>query len=90
MVLQVLYSVRHGESTFNAASATSRSFEDPVIYDAILTDRGRSQVHVYKPVTLLRLRLLLILLLLLLKNILILYCMANIAITSTASLGNAD
>lgn len=41
---KVMYSVRHAESTFNAASgATGSSFADPDIFDALITSRGRNQ-----------------------------------------------
>ena len=41
---KTLHLVRHGESTYNAAcGAPGSSWEDPDIFDAQLTDRGRDQ-----------------------------------------------
>lgn len=41
---KVVYIIRHGESEFNAAcSARGSSWEDPCIFDARLTARGRAQ-----------------------------------------------
>jgi broad specificity phosphatase PhoE len=40
-----VYLVRHGESEYNAADAyTSKSFEEPTIFDAPLTAKGSMQV----------------------------------------------
>ena len=44
MLVQVLHCVRHGQSTFNAASNTMPSFADPQIFDAELTALGKRQV----------------------------------------------
>jgi len=41
---KVLYMIRHGESEFNAAcSAKGSAWEDPLLFDARLTARGRAQ-----------------------------------------------
>lgn len=47
---KVLHLVRHGESTYNAAcGAPGSSWEEPDIYDARLTDRGRTQANAVGP-----------------------------------------
>ena len=49
---KTVYIIRHGESEFNAAcSARGSSWEDPLLFDAKLTARGRSQaLHLRKDV----------------------------------------
>ena len=43
---KVLHLVRHGESTYNHASgAPGSSWEEPDIFDARLTERGRHQAR---------------------------------------------
>ena len=46
--VQTLHIVRHGESTYNAASRTGSGFSDPQIFDPVLTENGRRQVHVLR------------------------------------------
>ena len=43
--MQTLHIVRHGESTYNAASRSGSGFSDPQIFDPVLTEKGRRQVH---------------------------------------------
>lgn len=43
--VQTLHIVRHGESTYNAASRSGTGFSDPQIFDPVLTEKGRRQVH---------------------------------------------
>lgn len=41
---KIVYLIRHGESEFNAAcSARGSSWEDPLLFDARLTCKGKSQ-----------------------------------------------
>ena len=44
--VQTLHIVRHGESTYNAASRSGSGFSDPQIFDPVLTEKGRRQVHI--------------------------------------------
>ena len=50
-VPQMLHCVRHGQSTFNAATNTMASFADPDIFDAALTLLGRRQAWPPSPST---------------------------------------
>ena len=42
--MQVVHLIRHGESEFNAAASSSKSWEDPQIYNPNLTIKGQAQV----------------------------------------------
>ena len=42
--MQVVHLIRHGESEFNAAASSSKSWEDPQIYNPNLTVKGQAQV----------------------------------------------
>ena len=44
MLLQVVHVIRHGESEFNAAASSSKSWEDPQIFNPGLTAKGQAQV----------------------------------------------
>ena len=40
-----MHLIRHGESEFNAAASSSKSWEDPQIFNPNLTAKGQAQVR---------------------------------------------
>ena len=50
MASKTVHMIRHGQSTFNAATATT-PWSDPMLFDAPLTDHGVDQATALRPVT---------------------------------------